>query len=113
MRGAATRDNQNKYNYDIICRDILTYLARHPFTKFNRMALIGIFKPEETRHIDQALKKLVTQELVAFQSNGNLFWLTPEEPIHSMLCARFGNVTKSAMRSGVINQEKATEAIPA
>ena len=87
MPGAANQDTDN----NAICRELLSYLARHPFTKFNRMALIGIFKPDDTRRIDQALKKLMSQELVAYQSNGNLYWLTPEEPAHSLLCSQFGN----------------------
>ncbi len=95
MPGTAIQDARSKSDCDAICRDILNYLARHPFTKFNRMALIGIFKPEEAKSIDQALKKLMSQELVAYQSNGNLYWLTPEEPIHSMLCARFGYAAPS------------------
>jgi hypothetical protein len=86
MPGAANQDTHN----NIICRELLTYLARHPFTKFNRPALVGIFKPEEARSIDQALKKLLSQELIAYQSNGNLYWLTPEEPAHSLLRSQFG-----------------------
>ena len=85
MPGASNHDTNN----NAVCRELLNYLARHPFTKFNRMALIGIFKPEEARRIDQALKKLLSQELIAFQSNGNLYWLTPEEPAHSLLRAQF------------------------
>ena len=87
MPGAANQDTNN----NAICRELLSYLAKHPFTKFNRMALIGIFKPEEARRIDQALKKLLSQELIAYQSNGNLYWLTPEEPAHSLLRAQFGS----------------------
>ena len=87
MPGAANQDSNN----NAICRDLLSYLARHPFTKFNRMALIGIFKPEDTRQIDQGLKKLLAQELIAYQANGNLYWLTPEEPAHSLLRAQFGS----------------------
>lgn len=94
MPGVVTQDSNN----DAICRDLLSYLARHPFTKFNRMALIGIFKPEDTRQIDQALKKLLAQELIAYQANGNLYWLTPEEPAHSLLRAQFGGRNKASTR---------------
>ena len=99
MPDKATQDARDKSDCDAICRNILNYLARHPFTKFNRMALIGIFKPEETRRIDQALKKLISLELVAYQSNGSLYWLTPEEPIHSMLCARLGHAAPAMPES--------------
>jgi len=82
-----------------ICREILIYLAKHPMTKFSRTALVGIFKPKDIRCIDQALKKLLGHELIAYQSNGNLYWLTPEEPAHSLLCAQFGSVLSAAPRT--------------
>ena len=106
MPAASNQDSNN----NAICRDLLTYLARHPFTKFNRMALIGIFKPEEARRIDQALKKLLSQELIAYQSNGNLYWLTPEEPAHSLLRAQFGSRSAaSATRQDAVLQKGITE----
>ncbi|MCL2149993.1 MAG: hypothetical protein FWH51_03560 [Dehalococcoidia bacterium] len=85
MPGILNQDTCNK-----LCQEVLIYLARNPLTKFSRDALIGIFKPDDNRYIDQALKKLLAQELIAYQSNGNLYWLTPEEPAHSLLHAQFG-----------------------
>jgi len=81
-----------------MCRDILIYLAKHPLTKFSQTALIGIFKPKDNSRLDQALKKLLSHELIAYQSNGNLYWLTPEEPAHSLLCAQFGSSLSEAPR---------------
>ena len=103
MPGAANHDQSS----DAISREIMGYLARHPFTKFNRMALVGIFKPEETRRIDQALKKLLAQGLVAYQSNGSLYWLTPEEPAHSLLVAQFANrnTTQLSRRDALLQQK--------
>lgn len=88
MPGLSTEERNELEN--TICQEILCFLARHPFTKFNRMALIGNFDSYENRHVDRALKKLVVQELVAFQSCGNVYWLTPQEPAHSLLCSKFG-----------------------
>ncbi len=96
-------------NDHAICREIIGYLARHPFTKFNRMALIGIFKPEETRRIDKALKKLLSQELIAYQSNGNLYWLTPEEPAHSLLITQFASRAAETSSRDLLLQEKLSE----
>lgn len=83
-------DATNLDTHNATCLEVLVYLARHPLTKFSRTALVGIFKPKDTRNIDQALKKLLANELIAYQANGNLYWLTPEEPAHSLLCAQFG-----------------------
>ena len=92
MPGTTNHDACNKY-----CQEILVYLARHPLTKFSQKALEGIFKPGDARFIDQALKMLLAQELIAYQANGNLYWLTPEEPAHSLLCAQFGGKSTSRM----------------
>jgi hypothetical protein len=97
---------------NIISREVLCFLARHPFTKFNRMALIGNFDTHEHRHVDRVLKKLVAQELVAFQSAGNLFWLTPEEPAHSLLCSRFGpRANVSPIQRGTFSLENQSEVV--
>ena len=79
-----------------LCRELLIYLAKHPLTKFSRTALIGIFRPKDNRHLDQALEKLLSHELIAYQANGNLYWLTPEEPAHSLLHAQFGSTLSEA-----------------
>jgi len=91
-------DTPNLDMLNTICRDILIYLARHPLTKFSQAALIGIFKPKDAQRLDQALKKLLSHELIAYQSNGNLYWLTPEEPAHSLLRAQFGSTLSEAPR---------------
>jgi len=102
MPGTASKDTTSEREVNLVCREILNYLARHPFTKFNRMALVGMFKPEDSRRVDQALKKLMSQELVAYQSNGSLYWLTPEEPAHSLLRAQFGGRTQVSSIPGAL-----------
>ncbi len=92
-------DTAKQETFNNVCRDILIYLARNPLTKFSRTALIGIFKPKDAKCIDQALKKLLAHEIIAYQANGNLYWLTPEEPAHSLLCAQFGSRLTEAPRA--------------
>ena len=99
MPGTITQATRRECQQDATCQEILYFLAKHPFTKFNRMALAGLFKSEERWRVDPALKKLLAQELIAYQYNGNLYWLTPEEPTHSLLRARFGSrSTEPAVR---------------
>ncbi len=74
-----------------LCRDLLHFMVVHPYTRFNRPALIHLFGLTKTSPMAEALDKLMSLRLIEGQIQSGLavFWLTREEPTRSHALAWF------------------------
>jgi hypothetical protein len=84
-----TRDRISAASHDKLCRELLHFFTRHPYTRFNRLALLHISGLSRSDRIEAALKYLVKIDFINTTSGYDLFWLTRNEPLHNMLIDEF------------------------
>jgi len=79
---------RNKYN-----RELLLFLARHPYARFNRPVLVNGLGLSNAGDIEATLAGLIVRGMIETKaSNGSspsLYWLTRCEPAHSAIKAVF------------------------
>lgn len=74
---------------DSACRELLGFLGKHSYTRFGRLALLETLGLECAHRTEKTLHLLVLKGLVCTSGDGLLYWLTREEPLHSLLKATF------------------------
>jgi hypothetical protein len=74
---------------DTSCRELLQFLSRHPYTRFNQLALLNLLGFENIAKTEMALSYLVKIGFVETNQTYALFCLTRNEPIHNMLKSEF------------------------
>ena len=74
-----------------LCHELLRFMVTHPYTRFNRPALVHLFGLTKASLMEEALDKMIALRVVEGQKTGGfaIFWLTREEPLRSQLISWF------------------------